>query len=251
MLWQGASVAFFAYVIAIALARPSRSSRRAMLVAGLGLLVATIAIVAPPTPWLHAWLAPPTVLLLAYWSSGSLFRAPMAAVEAVFERADNALGISRVRVPRPAAEALEIAYLAVYPLIPIALVISLGLASDIDRFWSVVLITDFVCFGMLPWIQTRPPRALAPSVPWQSTVRGVNMKLLGTTSIDVNTFPSGHAAEAFAIALLLSAAPSPIPALMFALALAISAGAVLGRYHYAVDAIAGWAVALTVWFVVP
>ena len=31
-------------------------------------------------------------------------------------------------------------------------------------------------------------------------------------------------------------------------ALAISAGAVLGRYHYAADAIAGWAVALGVYF---
>ena len=30
-------------------------------------------------------------------------------------------------------------------------------------------------------------------------------------------------------------------------AAAISAGAVFGRYHYAVDAVAGWVVALTVW----
>ena len=30
-------------------------------------------------------------------------------------------------------------------------------------------------------------------------------------------------------------------------ALAVSAGAVLGRYHYAADAFAGWAVALIVW----
>jgi hypothetical protein len=34
---------------------------------------------------------------------------------------------------------------------------------------------------------------------------------------------------------------------MFAAALAVSAGAVLGRYHYAADAIAGWAVALAVY----
>jgi hypothetical protein len=34
---------------------------------------------------------------------------------------------------------------------------------------------------------------------------------------------------------------------MFAAAAAISAGAVLGRYHYAADAVAGWLVALLVW----
>jgi hypothetical protein len=35
--------------------------------------------------------------------------------------------------------------------------------------------------------------------------------------------------------------------LMLANALAVSAGAVLGRYHYAVDAVAGWVVAVVVW----
>jgi len=35
---------------------------------------------------------------------------------------------------------------------------------------------------------------------------------------------------------------------MFFCALAISAGAVFGRYHYAADALAGWAVALAVFF---
>jgi hypothetical protein len=33
---------------------------------------------------------------------------------------------------------------------------------------------------------------------------------------------------------------------MFLAALAVSAGAVLGRYHYLLDALTGWAVALVV-----
>jgi hypothetical protein len=33
-------------------------------------------------------------------------------------------------------------------------------------------------------------------------------------------------------------------------ALAISAGAVFGRYHFAADILAGWAVAVVVWLVV-
>ena len=67
--------------------------------------------------------------------------------------------------------------------------------------------------------------------------------MLGATSIQVNTFPSGHAAEGLAGALLVTAAPPAIVLPMFAAALAVAAGAVLGRYHYLVDAIAGWIVA--------
>jgi hypothetical protein len=37
---------------------------------------------------------------------------------------------------------------------------------------------------------------------------------------------------------------------MWLAALAVSAGAVLGRYHFALDAAAGWAVALAVWTLV-
>jgi len=33
-------------------------------------------------------------------------------------------------------------------------------------------------------------------------------------------------------------------------AAAVAAGAVFGRYHYAIDAFAGWLVALTVWILV-
>jgi hypothetical protein len=38
---------------------------------------------------------------------------------------------------------------------------------------------------------------------------------------------------------------------MAIVALAISAGAVLGRYHYALDAVVGWLVAVAVWLLVP
>jgi membrane-associated phospholipid phosphatase len=100
---------------------------------------------------------------------------------------------------------------------------------------------------MLPWVQTRPPRRLEPGPPWRSSLRFFNVRLLGETSIGANTVPSGHAAEAVAAALLVSDAPWPVAASMWLAALAVSAGAVLGRYHFAFDAVAGWAVALAVW----
>ena len=147
-------------------------------------------------------------------------------------------------------ELLEASYAGVYLLIPVALFVHLwySVSPDPNRFWSVVLITDFICFGMLPWVQTRPPRALEGVDPWRSRLRRFNLRLLGSTSIQVNTFPSGHAAEAVVAALLVLDAPAAIVGLMLLAAFAVSAGAVLGRYHYLADAVAGWIVAAAVWW---
>jgi membrane-associated phospholipid phosphatase len=205
----------------------------------------------PPIGVLHIWIIPPLLLLLAYWSSGCLFVVPMERAERALAAFDRVLGIRQIaaRTPRLVVELLEISYAGVYPAIPIALLIYLTYtaAPDPDRFWAVLLVTDYICFGCLPWIQTRPPRVVESGRPWDSRVRRFNERLLRTASIHVNTFPSGHAAEALAVALLVLHAPPAAIAWMFFSASAISAGAVLGRYHYALDAVAGWAVALAVW----
>jgi membrane-associated phospholipid phosphatase len=118
---------------------------------------------------------------------------------------------------------------------------------DSSRFWSVILLTDYICFGALPWVQTRPPRAIEQGEPWTSTVRRFNLRLMSAASVQANTFPSGHAAEAVAAALMTLDAPWPIAILMWTSALVVSAGAVLGRYHYVADVLVGWLVALSVW----
>ena len=78
-------------------------------------------------------------------------------------------------------------------------------------------------------------------------MRSFNLRVLGAASIQVNTFPSGHAAEALVAALLVAALSPWILGVMMLAALAVAGGAVLGRYHYAIDAFAGWFVALAVW----
>src|SRR5262249_29613654 len=118
-----------------------------------------------------------------------------------------------------------------------------------ERFWTIVLVTDYICFAALAWIQTRPPRALEPDEPWRAACRGFNLRLLGATSVQANTFPSGHAAEALAAALLVFHTPAAVFAVMLFGALMVSAGAVYGRYHYALDAVTGWIVAIGVWWV--
>jgi PAP2 superfamily protein len=182
-----------------------------------------------------------------------LFTAPMPRAERALLQFDRVLRVGAVSsaAPRWIAELLEFCYAAVYALIPIALALHLRFTAspDYDRFWTVILVTDYGCFAVLPWIQTRPPRGLEAADPWRSSLRTFNLRLLDAASIRVNTFPSGHAAEALAAALLVSNAPSAVVAWMLFNALAVSAGAVFGRYHYATDAIAGWLVAVAVWVV--
>jgi membrane-associated phospholipid phosphatase len=255
-LWQLASGAFFLYVAFLVVWRGVRRppARKALAGAAGGLLLVLVSR-AVDVPVFNEWIWPPLLLLIAYWSSGLLFEAPSPSQEAALRWLDDRLAIRDVarRTPRALAEVIEAAYAGVYLLVPLALVARLAFSPspDPDHFWSVVLITDFVCFGVLPWVQTRPPRFLEPDEPWDSpsSIRHLNLRLLGATSIQVNTFPSGHAAEALVAALLVLAAPVGVVFLMFLAALAVSAGAVLGRYHFLVDALAGWIVAVGVFLI--
>lgn len=253
--WQAGSAVFFAYLAIIAALLPRLPGGRRRLAwtgAVIGELVVTGSWLSPHAV-LNNWVLPPTLLLLAYWTSGLLFVAPMARAERMLLDFDDALRVGRIAaaLPRTLAEFLEVSYMAVYPIIPIALVLHLTGTREPDaaRFWAVILVTDYICFGMLPWIQTRPPRAIEARPPWGAGFRRLNLRLLGEASIQANTFPSGHAAEALAAALMVTGAGPLTVALLFVMALSISAGAVFGRYHYAADVLAGWAVALVVWWV--
>src|SRR6476620_8011815 len=182
LIWQAASVTMFAYVVAVGLARgtPARSGR-AIRLSVLGIVATALSALFPADSILRGWLFPPTLLLIAYWSSGALFVAPMPRAEALLIAVDRWAGIGRWRVPRVLAELLEVAYLGVYPLIPIALALYLTFVDTrgADRFWNVVLVTDYVCFALLPWVQTRPPRSLEGREPYLSTVRALNMRIVG------------------------------------------------------------------------
>jgi hypothetical protein len=252
--WQTATAVFLAYVAAVAvLPRGLPTARRTTALAGAGAgalgLVASVAL--PFEGFANTWILPGLLLLIGYWTSGALFVAPMPRLERVLVDLDVRLHVQGAagHFPRALVELLELAYAGIYPLILVALGIAMRHGIPAGRFWTVILVTDYICFGMLPWFQTRPPRALGFDTPWQSSWRAVNLKILDGGSVQVNTFPSGHAAEALAAALLCLGAPAPVVGWMFFNAAAISAGAVFGRYHYAADAFAGWLVALVVYLV--
>ena len=255
--WLAASAAYLTYVALVAALLPgvSRGGRlRAVAFVAIGAFAIASA-AGSASALLRVWVLPPIILLAAYWATGALFVAPMVKVERALHAIDDRLRIRHLatRTPPWLATLLELGYAGVYPLIPIALGLHMWYADppDAARFWGVILITDFICFGTLPWLQTRPPRSIEGDEPWRSALRRLNVRLMRTASIRVNTFPSGHAAEALACALLALDAPPLWLAWMFFNVVAISAGAVLGRYHYAVDALAGWIVAVVVWWCVP
>jgi hypothetical protein len=248
--WSAIFLGYLALVAALPRGLARRNRIRVLAAVALGIVVLAVSLRLPADGAANVWVLPPAVLLLGYWTSGLLFVAPMPRAERFLAHGDAMLGIDAIaaRCPRPIAEFLEFAYCGVYPLIPLALYLALRQGISADRFWTTILLTDFVCFGMLPWFQTRPPRALGFEARWRASWRAVNLRMLDAGSVQVNTFPSGHAAEALAAALLLSGAHPLVAGWMFFNAAAISAGAVFGRYHYAADAAAGWAVALFVYW---
>jgi membrane-associated phospholipid phosphatase len=147
---------------------------------------------------------------------------------------------------------LEFAYLSCFIFVPGGMLILAltGHAANADRFWTIVLAGEFGSFGVLPWIQTRPPRDIEPPDPVNSRgliVRRLNLYMCGRTSIGWNTFPSGHVAGALAAALAVSEAVPAAAAPMFLGAGLIAVSTVIGRYHYAVDGIAGALLTLGVW----
>jgi len=92
---------------------------------------------------------------------------------------------------------------------------------------------------VLPWLATRPPRAIEGEPASPGVIRRLNLQLLGRASIQLNTFPSGHAAASAATALAVSARLPTVGLALGLLAFGIAVGSVIGRYHYAADALAG------------
>jgi hypothetical protein len=254
--WATATLGYCIYVAACAALVPRLSWRARARALATSFVAASLAVSAQFAGGflVHSLLFPLASLLLGYRATGFLWRTHDVRFERPLATADAALGIlaRSGRTPRWVAECLELAYAAVYPLIPIAfwLYLRFAPAPDADRFWTVVLVTDYACFSLLPWIQTRPPRSVEGRAPWRASLRRLNLGILDAASIQMNTVPSGHAAEAFACALLLAGSPSDVLVPMAVMSAAVSAGAVFGRYHYAIDIVLGWMVALLVWAVV-
>jgi membrane-associated phospholipid phosphatase len=243
------ALVYFVYLAAVAIRSPVAPVRRLCAVGISVLTLASLVVIGMP----H--ILPLIYLLIGYWLPALLVAHPNTALEQYLLMVDRGLfgrdGLLSFaqNAPRVALEYLELAYLFCYAVVPLgfAWLLLAGFVNEADMFWSMVLGASFGCYGMLPWMPTRAPRVLEGPPPCErALVRKLNLYVLGRGSVQWNTFPSGHTAASLATALALGMYVPIGGVVLGFIAVSIAAGSVVGRYHYAADAIAGALVAVVV-----
>jgi len=195
---------------------------------------------------------PAGLLLAGYWLSGMFFRAPQAWLEQWLLDSDRAIGADRwlERAPRYLGELLEASYAADYVVIGGGAIFAATAGLDaLTYYWSLVLTSELACYVMLPWLRSRPPRALEGDrgAAVRPSLRRLNAAILDCASVQANTIPSGHVAGAMAAALGVMPIAASVGWGLMVVAGLIAVAAAAGRYHYFVDCAAGAAVAIIAW----
>ena len=237
-----------------ALTMPIR--RRAVAAAAcLAFVLASLALGTLGRSFAVQFLIPGLLLLTGYWLSGFFFRDPQPWLEQLLLDSDARVfeqsGIHHRlrRAPAWIAEAFEASYAGDYLLIAAgAFVTAPAGIGAVHYYWSLVLGSEFICYGLLPWLRSRPPRAIEGGrYEYRGGLfRSLNTAILDRASVQANTLPSGHVAGAFAAALGVWPVSGEVGAIFLAIALLISIAAVVGRYHYAIDCLSGASVAFAV-----
>lgn len=153
---------------------------------------------------------------------------------------------------------LELCYLLVYGVGTFCLIVlwiqksrsAADRVYQIDRFYVVLLVGTLLAYALFPYFPTRPPRIASPAMDMPAThdvFRRLNLFLLRKATIHSGVFPSAHVSSVFAASwAMFLALPSKKRygwGLLF-YAISVSLATVYGRYHYAADALAGFAVSL-------
>ena len=202
------------------------------------------------------WL-PAALLLVPYWQVGQFFTGADPATEKRLANFDRAffrwLGVQpeQARISKGLAAYFQLAYLMVYPLIPLALVAlyKTGMRGKVDFYWVVVLLTTDLCYGLTLFIRALPPRVLPGYDTFrmpQTWVGSLNRGILDGASIKAITCPSGHVACSLAGALALLRLEPWVGAIFLWAALSIAAATVLGGYHYVADVLLAVLIAVVI-----
>ena len=147
---------------------------------------------------------------------------------------------------------LDIAYSFVYPMLPFSLVMLYVYRRHqrVDALFFNFLLAVLGAYAVFPLFTSEPPWTVFPGqdYPTFNTVfRRFNEAMLRSQGIHTSVFPSTHVAGSFSIALaMVRLLPEHrwVGRALLVLATLIAVATVYGRYHYAVDAIAGFAVSL-------
>lgn len=142
---------------------------------------------------------------------------------------------------------LELLYLLTYTAGPAALAIlaAHGRFDRADRLLACFAASAVSAYACYPFFPSEPPRTIFPGDLTSSVdtvFRQLNWWILDRGGIHTSVFPSGHVASALGsgIGLLVALPERRVYGITLTLAsLGIALATVYGRYHYAVDAIAG------------
>jgi membrane-associated phospholipid phosphatase len=146
---------------------------------------------------------------------------------------------------------LEFSYLLVYgiPVYVVAVFYHHRKRERLDDAYSILLFGTLTTYALYPFFPSEPPRSVFPTadLPMMSSLRLLNLWIVGGYGIHTSVFPSGHSAAAFSAAFavmkLLPEKPWPGRILLI-LAILIALATVYGRYHFAADTVAGLFMAL-------
>lgn len=255
-----AAIAYGAYLAVVALAPRWGWRRRAIVWICAALMIgAPVALARIPPPFSRPdaaalardW-APAVYILISYYASGTLFVGPSTRFEAWLSRADARLlrAFGAAEMPQPAGAIVELLYAGTFLMIPagFAILVASGARSAGDRYWTMVSLAEYVSFGMLPWLPSRPPWLVDDLRPDDARgIRRFGLIWVRRTSHRANTFPSGHTAGSLAVAFAVLPFAPVAGLCLLAIASGIAIGCVSGRYHYAADVVAGVILAVAIW----
>lgn len=255
--------AFFLYVSTVALFRPvaaeivlrTLSTNTAVVFALFFLSTRRSGALAHVRDWL-----PVALILLAYREMGWL-ALPHASLD--FENRwihldrwllDNGFRAAVESLGALLPNVLELSYLLTYAMPPltVAALYLCGARERIDDALLILLAGTLAAYACYPWFPSDTPRRVfaGMDMPMEGAVRRFNLLILGGYGIRTSVFPSGHAAASFAAAL---AVMRVLPDHkwwgrgLLTLAVLIALATVYGRYHFAIDTIAGLGLAIAAW----
>ncbi|HMF74064.1 MAG TPA: phosphatase PAP2 family protein [Bryobacteraceae bacterium] len=153
---------------------------------------------------------------------------------------------------------LEICYLLVYGISTYCLAVLVAERAHtgkidhhaIDAFLTVYLLGTLGSYALFPFFPSEPPRYAFPDVAPPAAMtwaRQFNLWILSRATIHTGVFPSAHVSAAFSCAwgmFFVRARRQRLCWALVAYAVSVSVATVYGRYHYAADVLAGFAVSL-------
>jgi len=147
---------------------------------------------------------------------------------------------------------LEISYSLVYTLAPfsVAMLYVYHRRKRVDRLLFLFMLGVLLAYTQFPFWPSEPPRTVFPGEDfpsYETVFRRFNWWLLGGYGIHTSVFPSAHVSGAFSLAFgMMRVLPERrwVGRFLLVMAVLIATVTVYGRYHYAADAVAGFAISL-------